>query len=654
MEENSRQMVKIIKEICQENNISIQGFSHDWILQLCANNRTMFIYGYKFPNNNASVEQLCSDKSALSDILSIHGIPHIPHHFFMSPNNRQFLAPDGDWGVMQSLLRKYKKVVCKPNAGTGGHDIYKVSSNKDLEYSVHMIFSKSRSMSLSPYRDIRAEYRVIIVNSSVGVIYEKKRPSVVGDGSASIKQLIERDDSLYGVKIDDEIDLSYIPAKDEKVEVAWKHNLGQGAHPVLVTDFIKKGILTELALSCVVALEIEFMSIDIVEDEYGFEIMEINSGVMMENLSKSNSQNYAISKNIYQKAIFAYLGMDSSKYKYFVQKPRNARFVLPVLEQIAQERNIQIIPDKEEGNFAIFVFRNGHRFVAKDYPFNINSAGSISLCTNKAACASFLRDMGFNIPKQKYFVRKSHPEATLFEIGKHFDTPEELLGFGFPMILKPNSLSQGTGVFKVFNSKEGLLAAREVLSLKEKLILLQEYCIGSDYRIVVLNHHVIQAYERIPFHIVGNGVDTIETLIQKKAKTFADVGRDKKVDTGDHRILQNISRQGYSLNTVLDSGVECKLQDIANLSLGGTTEDKTDKITSYYANLAIRIADSLNLKLCGIDIIAKDITDEKNSDYYLLEVNSAPGLDNYVFTGKKQENYVKQLYGMVFDYLESL
>lgn len=51
---------------------------------------------------------------------------------------------------------------------------------------------------------------------------------------------------------------------------------------------------------------------------------------------------------------------------------------------------------------------------------------------------------------------------------------------------------------------------------------------------------------------------------------------------------------------------------------------------------------------------AENITEQYNREYYILEVNSAPGLDNYLYEGKKQEEYVKELYGRVFDYIEAL
>lgn len=657
MGKDTRQLVKIVKEICLESDIDYKSFSHDWILQLSANGRKMCIYGYKFPNNNASIEQICNDKSALSDILDLYKVPHVRHHYFMAPNNEQYIGENGDWDRMKGLLREHKRIVCKTNSGTGGRNVFKVDSQKKLEIAVHNIFSKSRSLCIAPYRTIEAEYRVIIINSNIGVIYEKIRPSIIGNGIDTIACLIGHDDAfsnLSNIDLDLDIDLNSVPASGEKVDVSWKHNLGQGAKPAIVTDSLLKGKLSELALTCALAIDIDFASVDIIKSEQGLEVLEVNSGVMMETFAQSSTDNYFIAKGIYKQAIFSFLKMDDPKYKYFVQRPQKRHFVLPVLEEIAQSRDVKIIPDKEEGNFSIFVFKNGKRFIAKDYPFNINYAGSISLCTNKAACASFLHTMKFRIPKQKYFVKKSDIEVTLTELKRHFDNPLELLGFEFPMIIKPNALSQGVGVYKISTPKEGLVSAKKIMSLKEKIFLLQEYCPGHDYRIVVLNNSVIQAYERIPFCVIGNGCDTLEQLLEEKIASFEKAGRDKAVDISDSRVTKSIITQGYSLQTILNAGEVCKLQDIANLSLGGTTEDKTENITPYYTQLAVEIAQSLNLKLCGIDIIAKDITDPNNTDYFILEVNSAPGLDNYVYKGQQQDDYVKKLYSMVFDFLESM
>lgn len=649
-----RQLVKIVSEICAEHKIEFKSFSYDWILELSANGRKLFIYGYKFSNNDAAIERICDDKSALSDILSAHGIAHVEHYFFMSPNNRQYTGENGDWERMKALLDKYGKIVCKANAGSGGKNVYKAGNQKELEIAVHSVFTKSKSMCIAPYRKIKSEYRVILVNASIGVIYEKKRPFVVGNGIDSIKQLICRDSTLSDIEVDEEIDLDSVPAENQAVEIAWKHNLGQGATPIILEDPVLRGKLSSIAHVCALALNIKFASIDIIDSDKGLEVLEINSGVMMENLANSSPENYMVAKRIYEQAILDYLGMNDPKYAYLAKRPRKSRFVLPVLEEIAHEKNIEIIPDRQEGNFAAFIFKNGKRFIAKDYPFNINTAGSISLCTNKAACACFLSEMNFRTPKQKYFVKKSDIRVTLAELKKHLKNPNRSLGFGYPMIMKPNSLSQGVGVFKVTTPEEGETAAKRIMALKDNLFLLQEYCSGRDYRIVVLGNTILQAYERIPFQIIGNGRNTIEELLADKLELFKREKRDKMVDISDPRIIESIVNQRYNLKTILDDGTVCRLQDVANLSLGGTTEDKLQSISPYYAQLAIKIAACLNLKLCGIDLIADDITNPGNTDYVVLEVNSAPGLDNYLFSGKQQEEYVKCLYSKVLDYLETL
>lgn len=305
-----RQIAKIIEEVCEEYDIKLQTFSYDWVSKLEYQGQTMFIYGYKFPHNNAAVENICNDKAALSAILDSYGIPNIPHHFFISPNNKTYIPETGSWKEMSELLDKYGEIVCKANAGTGGRNMFRVDNQRDLELAIHEIFMKSKTLSIAPYKNIGAEYRVIVSDSKVGVIYEKKRPFVIGNGIDTVEILIERDISLREVELDRNLDLNYIPELNEKVEVSWKHNLRQGSKPFVLTDENLKYRLSSLALTCAKLLDIDFVSIDIVNDEDGLEILEINSGVMLERFAKSSAENYAIAKEIYKKAILKYFKIE--------------------------------------------------------------------------------------------------------------------------------------------------------------------------------------------------------------------------------------------------------------------------------------------------------------------------------------------------------
>lgn len=295
------------------------------------------------------------------------------------------------------------------------------------------------------------------------------------------------------------------------------------------------------------------------------------------------------------------------------------------------------------------MFPNGKNFVAKDYPFNVNQGGSISLCSNKNASSSFIKALGYQVPKEKYFVKKSNVSVSLKEIERHLDCIEEMLGFNFPVVVKPNNLSQGEGVNIAYNREECMLYAQEAFG-KSKIILLQEYCVGNEYRVVVLKGKILQAYQRKAFCIIGDGVKSVAELITDKVNYFKQYGRDKEVDVNDPRVLLHIIKSGYTMDSILEKDKPLKLQDIANLSLGGESVDVIDKMDKKFEELAINLANDFNLMLCGIDIIASDISNY-DLGYHIIEINSSPGLDNYLYPKSKQNKYVESLYSMIFDEL---
>lgn len=290
-----REIVRIIKEICRDEQINFKSFSNDYILKLEKNNRTMYIYGNKFPNNTAAIEQICNDKAALSDILDCYNVPHVKHFYFDSPILEEYCSESGNWSKMQKLLKEYNILVCKPNKGTGGRNIFKVQTKKELEYAVLKIFQSSNSICIAPYYDIRNEYRVLVVGDEIQYVFKKIRPYIIGDGKRTIEELWK---SIHdkSITITNEINWQSVPIENQKIELSWKHNLGQGAEPEIVTDQELLTALSDLAKKCVVALNLGFVSIDIIETNGKLLVLEINSGVMVEKFAKSSEANYILAK----------------------------------------------------------------------------------------------------------------------------------------------------------------------------------------------------------------------------------------------------------------------------------------------------------------------------------------------------------------------
>ena len=300
-------MVKIIKEICAEKNIMCEGYSYDWILRLTGNSKTVFIYGYQFENNSATAQLICTDKCATSELLLSQNIPAVKHSFFMSPTDLQYIGVNGNWQRMLDLLQQHGRLVCKPNEGTGGMDVYLVASALDLERAVNQIFAHYKSMAICPFLEIDQEYRAILLDGKVKLIYTKQRPTIMGDGSSTLRQLaLKYYQSHSALPINGEVseeDAPRVLKAGEKFFLNWKHNLGLGASPEIITepDLVSK--LNPLALSAADAVNAQFASVDIIKTEAGYLVLEINSGVMMENFALSSDENFQLAKSIYRDAL---------------------------------------------------------------------------------------------------------------------------------------------------------------------------------------------------------------------------------------------------------------------------------------------------------------------------------------------------------------
>lgn len=306
-ESKQRQIVKILNEIAHEDNIEMYTYADEWIVELKTSIKSIFIYGYKFPNNKASVERICEDKAGLSSILACYGIPVVPHLYYESSYKKKCMNTENNREISE-LLKNWESIVVKPNCGSGGKQVSRVKSIEGIYRATEEIFATKRACCFTPYRDIWHEYRVVILNGKVQLIYEKIRPFVIGNGYDNITKLIQNQVTAYSKNLENQEIHDIILRKGEKYQLQWKHNLGQGSDAVLINDskIIKE--LSKLAYRASDVLDLKFVSIDIIESDVGYEILEINGGIMMEHFSRTSKEYYEIAKRIYRDAVYDAFG----------------------------------------------------------------------------------------------------------------------------------------------------------------------------------------------------------------------------------------------------------------------------------------------------------------------------------------------------------
>ena len=142
------------------------------------------------------------------------------------------------------------------------------------------------------------ETRVVVLDGNALVVYAKDRPAVTGDGRRSLLTLAlesvpaaRRASLLPGLFADlDKAALdAIVPAGDRRV-LNWRHNLESGAEPALLQEGETRDACVALAARAAQAVGIRFASVDVVRAGGSWQVLEVNSGVMMETLSSKHPE----------------------------------------------------------------------------------------------------------------------------------------------------------------------------------------------------------------------------------------------------------------------------------------------------------------------------------------------------------------------------
>ena len=205
---------------------------------------------------------------------------------------------------------------------------------------------------------------------------------------------------------------------------------------------------------------------------------------------------------------------------------------------------------------------------------------------------------------------------------------------GFPLVIKPVNGNHGRGITTNINSMdEALIAFKEAKEIS-RLVIVEKFITGEDYRLLVIDNKLVAAAKRTPAHVIGDGKSTIQQLVDE-------VNKDERRGYGHEKVLTEISinsltiellkENGMTPETIVPKGEFVKLKSTANLSTGGTAEDVTDLIHPYNIFMAERISKIIGLDICGIDIMAHDLTKPLNeSGGAVLEVNAGPGFRMHI------------------------
>lgn len=201
--------------------------------------------------------------------------------------------------------------------------------------------------------------------------------------------------------------------------------------------------------------------------------------------------------------------------------------------------------------------------------------------------------------------------------------------FGYPLVTKPVNGNHGKGATTNLTNWEDLLNGFKAAQKYGRGIIVEKFITGYDHRILVINNKFICAAKRTPAAVVGDGKRSIQELIDiVNSDPRRGFGHEKTLTQikVDHFTENILNEKNLTLESVLPEGEQLLLKPTANISTGGTATDVTDLVHPSNVFMCERISRIIGLDICGIDIMAPDLsTPLSENGGAVLEVNAAPG-----------------------------
>ena len=278
----------------------------------------------------------------------------------------------------------------------------------------------------------------------------------------------------------------------------------------------------------------------------------------------------------------------------------------------ARRRGVQVEITDAEGGF--FRLSQGGRSVhCRESLSDLTSAVSMSICDDKAVTRRVVEKAGLTVPEQ---MTASGDEAALADFLRQHGR----------VVVKPARGEQGravaVGLDNLEAAKRAIAEAQEVCDR-----VLVEACFeGEDLRLVVIDFRLVAAAVRRPPHVVGDGRQTVHSLIEAQSRRRSAATGGESAIPIDGETERCLALAGLTLDSVLDEGQDIVVRKAANLHTGGSIHDVTEIVHPRLVAAAIAAARAINIPVVGIDFMVRNPTEP---DYVFIEANERPGLANH-------------------------
>jgi len=242
-----------------------------------------------------------------------------------------------------------------------------------------------------------------------------------------------------------------------------------------------------------------------------------------------------------------------------------------------------------------------------------------AIALNKPLVNRLLAEAGLPIPPHVVF--------TLRTLWRAIDFLEQ---HGGECVVKPaNGTGGGQGVTTGIRTPRQLAWAATLAAQDGSEMLLERQIPGDNYRLLYLDGVLLDAIQRRPPSVTGDGRSTIRRLVEdvNASRLAHSTGAALALLTFDMDMRHTLARQGLSLSSVPAANAVIALKTVINQNFAADNVTVTGRLCPSVIAAGAKAARAVGVRLAGIDIITRDpAVPLAESCGVILEVNTTPGL----------------------------
>ncbi len=270
-----------------------------------------------------------------------------------------------------------------------------------------------------------------------------------------------------------------------------------------------------------------------------------------------------------------------------------------------------------EGSLLSIPLEEGRLLVRRNLT-SLDDHLTVELSENKTAVIRILSRRGIPVPRHLEVDFREVTRAWRFvsDLGSHAVVKPALGGIG------------GLAVTTNVRTRSELAVAMGFGASWGTRLLVEEMLSGSVYRLLYLDGELLDAVQRKPAHVTGDGSSSISQLIKHENERRRRLGIEaaQELLRVDRDMRQSLRSRGYRLRSVPREGEAVRLKSVIN---DNSREDNRPVLASIGPELVragAEAAGAVGLRLAGVDVITPDPTVSlEEAGGAVVEVNHGPG-----------------------------